>query len=159
MRAFSTLLTGSAILACMGTAYTQTIDWEKVDAALGRKAAVTGDVHRYGFPRSDLTVTVDGVTVKPAFALGSWIAFKPISGDVMVMGDLVLLEAEVSPVIAKLIVSGVEITAVHNHLLRARSVSLLRRSGRLAAASLAWLSAIASLSVPAIASSRKRATL
>ena len=69
MRAFSTLLIGSAILACMGTAYTQTIDWEKVDAALGRKAAVTGDVHRYGFPRSDLTVTVDGVTVKPAFAL------------------------------------------------------------------------------------------
>ena len=54
---------------------------------------------------------LDGVTVRPAFALGRWIAFKPMGGEAMVMGDLVLLEAEVSPVMAKLIENGIEITA------------------------------------------------
>jgi biotin operon repressor len=97
----------------------QDIDWEKVDAALGRKGAPSGDVRRYGFPRSDLTVKLDGVTIKPALALGGWVAFKPMHGEVMVMGDLVLLETEVNPVMAKLIENGIEITAVHNHLLRA----------------------------------------
>jgi biotin operon repressor len=119
MRVFSTLLIGSAILVFTGSAYGQDIDWEKIDAAFGRKAAVSGDVHRYGFPRSDLTVTLDGVTVKPALALGGWVAFKPMHSEVMVMGDLVLLETEINPVMAKLIDNGIEITAVHNHLLRA----------------------------------------
>ncbi|WP_027550772.1 DUF1259 domain-containing protein [Bradyrhizobium sp. Cp5.3] len=95
------------------------VDWQKVDEALGRKPAVSGDVHRYGFPRSDLAVTLDGVTIKPALALGGWVAFKPAHGGVMAMGDLVLLESEISPVMAKMIASGIEITAVHNHLLRA----------------------------------------
>jgi hypothetical protein len=72
----------------------QEIDWQKVDEAFGRKPAVSGDVHRYGFPRTDLTVTLDGVTIKPALALGGWVAFKPMHGGAMVMGDLVLLEAE-----------------------------------------------------------------
>jgi biotin operon repressor len=79
---------------------------------------VAGDVHRYGFPRSDLTVTLDGVTIKPALALGGWVAFKPMGNEVMAMGDLVLLETEISPVMAKMIENGVQITAVHNHLLR-----------------------------------------
>lgn len=97
----------------------QDIDWQKVDTALDRKPAVSGDVHRYGFPRTDLTVTLDGVTIKPALALGGWIAFKPMHGEAMVMGDIVLLESEINPVMAKLIEGGLEITAVHNHLLRA----------------------------------------
>ena len=101
------------------SARAQEIDWQKVDDALGRKPAVSGDVHRYGFPRTDLTVTLDGVTIKPAFALGGWIAFKPAHGGAMAMGDLVLLESEVNPVMLKLIEGGLEITAVHNHLLRA----------------------------------------
>jgi hypothetical protein len=96
----------------------QEIDWKKVDDAIGRTAAVSGDVHRYGFPRTDLTVTLDGVTIKPAFALGGWTAFKPVHGGAMVMGDLVLLETEITPVMTKLIESGLEITAVHNHVLR-----------------------------------------
>jgi biotin operon repressor len=108
-----------AILLSATAAGAQDIDWEKVDAALGRKGAVSADVHRYGFPRSDLTVKLDGVTIKPALALGGWVAFKPMHGEVMVMGDLVLLETEVNPVMAKLIENGIEITAVHNHLLRA----------------------------------------
>jgi len=100
-------------------AHAQDADWAKVDEVLGRKAAVSGDVHRYGFPRSDLAVTLDGVAIKPALALGGWVAFKPMHGGAMVMGDLVLLETEVNPVMAKMIAGGLEITAVHNHLLRA----------------------------------------
>ncbi len=106
-------------LATIGTAASaQDIDWKKVDEAAGRTAAVSGDVHRYGFPRTDLQVTLDGVTIRPAFALGGWAAFKPAHGGAMVMGDLVLLETEINPVMAKLIANGIEITAVHNHLLR-----------------------------------------
>jgi hypothetical protein len=101
------------------SAHAQEIDWQKVDDAFGRKPAVSGDVHRYGFPRTDLIVTLDGVTIKPALALGGWIAFKPMHGEAMAMGDLVLLESEINPVMLKLIEGGLEITAVHNHLLRA----------------------------------------
>jgi hypothetical protein len=54
------------------------IDWKKVDAALGKTAAVSGEVHRYGLPRTDLNVTLEGVTIKPAFALGGWAAFAPM---------------------------------------------------------------------------------
>ncbi|HEY3796587.1 MAG TPA: DUF1259 domain-containing protein [Bradyrhizobium sp.] len=100
-------------------AHAQDVDWKKVDEILGRKPAVGGDVHRYGFPRTDLTVTLDGVTIKPALALGGWVAFKPAHGGVMVMGDLVLLDSEINPVMAKMIANGLDITAVHNHLLRA----------------------------------------
>ena len=103
----------------ISSAYAQTIEWQKVDDIFGRKPAISGEVHRYGFPRSDLTVTLDGVTIKPSLALGGWIAFMPMHGEAMAMGDLVLLETEVNPVMAKLIAGGLEITAIHNHLLRA----------------------------------------
>jgi len=121
MRVLSTFLLGGALAASAAAgACAQDIDWQKVDEAIGRKpAVVAGDVHRYGFPRTDLTVTLDGVTIKPALALGGWVAFKPMHGGAMVMGDLVLLDSEVNPVMAKMIASGLEITAVHNHLLRA----------------------------------------
>jgi hypothetical protein len=105
-------------VASTTTANAQEVDWQKVDAAMGRSGAVTGDVHRYGFPRSDLQVTVDGVTIRPSLALGGWAAFKPAHGGVMVMGDLVLLDTEIAPVMSKLIENGVEISAVHNHVLR-----------------------------------------
>jgi hypothetical protein len=103
----------------VSAAHAQGVNWQHVDDVLGRKPAISGDVHRYGFPRSDLSVTLDGVTIKPALALGGWVAFKPAHGGVMVMGDLVLLEPEINPVMAKMIASGIEITGVHNHLLRA----------------------------------------
>ena len=95
------------------------IDWAKVDAALGKTASVQGEVHRYGIPRSDLQVTVDGVTIKPALALGGWLGFEPMAGGALVMGDLVLTEPEIEPVMTKLLASGIEVTALHNHLLRA----------------------------------------
>ncbi|MET4169452.1 hypothetical protein ABIB99_000526 [Bradyrhizobium sp. LA6.1] len=110
---------GACLLGSVSTAQAQNIDWQKVDETLGRKPAVSDDVHRYGFPRSDLSVTLDGVTIKPALALGGWVAFKPGHGGAMVMGDLVLLETEINPVMAKMIANGLEITAIHNHLLRA----------------------------------------
>ena len=119
MRAVQILTTYVAALAIATAADAQPIDWTKVDAALGRTAAVSGEAHRYGFPRSDLQVTVDGVAIKPALALGGWAAFQPAKDGAMVMGDLVLLETEINPVMAKLLDGGIEITAVHNHLLRA----------------------------------------
>lgn len=94
-------------------------EWARVDQALGRSGAeLPGGVHKYGFPRSDLKVSVDGVAIKPALALGSWVAFVPEGSDVMLMGDLVLTDSEISAVMQRLIESGVAITAIHNHLLR-----------------------------------------
>jgi hypothetical protein len=107
----------------------QEIDWKKVDEAIGRSAAVSGDVHRYNFPHSDLTVTLDGVTIRPALALGGWTAFKPVHGGAMVMGDLVLLDTEINPVMAKLIENGIDITAVHNHVLRANPATYYMHVG------------------------------
>jgi hypothetical protein len=118
------------MVAMIGTpVHAQNIDWKKVDEAAGRTAVVSGDVHRYGFPRSDLQVTLDGVTIKPALALGGWSAFKPAHGGAMVMGDLVLLEAEITPVMTKLIENGIEVTAVHNHLLRANPATFYLHIG------------------------------
>src|SRR3954470_14889779 len=112
-------LMASIFAASLTTAATaQDVDWQKVDDAFGRKPAVSDAVHRYGFPRTDLTVTLDGVTIKPALALGGWVAFKPMHGGAMVMGDLVLLETEINPVMTKAIANGLEITAIHNHVLR-----------------------------------------
>src|SRR5256885_2741668 len=112
------LLAICATVAIATAANAQGIDWQKVDGAIGRSGAVTGDVHRYGFPRTALQVTVDGVTIRPSLALGGWAAFKPAHGGAMVMGDLVLLDTEIAPVMSKLIENGLEITAVHNHVLR-----------------------------------------
>jgi hypothetical protein len=96
-------------------------DWTNVDQALGRSgAALAGDVHRYGFPRADLHVTIDGVTLLPAFALGGWLAFKAEGDGAMVMGDLVLTEDEIDPVMSQMLSGGVAVTALHNHLLRAQ---------------------------------------
>lgn len=109
----------AASLAALTPAMAASIDWKNIDAALGREAAVTGDVHRYGFPRNDLRVTLDGITIEPGLALGGWVAFKPEGDQAMVMGDLVLLESEINPVMSKLLEGGLSVTAVHNHLLRA----------------------------------------
>ena len=95
------------------------IDWKKVDTAIGKTATVSSEIHRYGLPRSDLKVMLEGVAIKPTLALGGWVAFAPMHGEAMVMGDLVLLETEITPVMTKLLNSGLDITAIHNHILRA----------------------------------------
>jgi hypothetical protein len=112
----ASMLGALALAAPTGAAGT---DWSKVDKAIGKKGtALPGGVYKYGLPRSDLSVAVDGIALKPAFALGSWVAFQPAGADVMVMGDLVLTDTEISPVMKRLIADGIEITAIHNHLLR-----------------------------------------
>ena len=92
--------------------------WKPVEAALGRSGKLQpGDVYKFGIPRSDLHVIVDGTPIKAPLALGSWLAFKKMADQAMVMGDLVLSEDEVEPVMLKLQQSGIEQTALHNHLL------------------------------------------
>jgi Domain of Unknown Function (DUF1259) len=109
-------VTGIALTVGAGAA---DIDWSKVDQALGKPGTnQPGGVHKYGLPRADLKITVDGVAIKPTLALGSWIGFMPMGNDAMFMGDLVLTDDEISPVMKRLIDDGIEITAVHNHLLR-----------------------------------------
>src|SRR5271169_3832303 len=95
-------------------------DWQaQVGQALGKSgAAAPGGIYRVGLPRTDLKVTLDGVELKAGFALGSWLAFVKMGDSGMAMGDLVLTMDEVSPVMKKLIEGGIEITALHNHLLR-----------------------------------------
>ena len=97
---------------------TEDSQWKAVEDALGRPGQVQPDgVLKFGMPRRDLKVSVNGVEVKPGFALGSWAAFKKSGSEAMIMGDLVLLQDEVAPVMAKLQEQGLEITALHNHLL------------------------------------------
>ena len=119
MRTRISVLAFILVLAFIAKAQAGEIDWAKVDAALGKTASVQGEVHRYGIPRSDLQVTVDGVTIKPALALGGWLGFEPMADGALVMGDLVLTETEIEPVMTKLLASGIAVTALHNHLLRA----------------------------------------
>jgi hypothetical protein len=96
-----------------------------VDQALGRPGTTQPDgVRRYSFPRSDLKVQLDGVTIRPALALGSWLAFEAMGARSMMMGDLVLTSDEVAPVMSALMKGGIRVTAVHNHLLRASPQTL-----------------------------------
>ena len=97
--------------------HAQGVTTATIDQALGRSGQKTGDVYRVSFPRTDLHVSVHGVAIKPGLALGSWAAFLGTDDNAMVMGDLVLLEGELNPVMAKLRSSSFEITAVHNHLM------------------------------------------
>ena len=94
------------------------IDWKAVEQALGRPGAMQpDDVYKFGLPRTDLTVTVAGIQLKPAFALSSWIAFKETSSGSIAMGDLVLRDDEIEPVMAKLAEGSIDVTALHHHLL------------------------------------------
>jgi len=83
-----------------------------------------GGIYRVGLGRSDLNVTLDGVQIRPPLALGSYLAFQKMSSEAMVMGDLVLLHEEVNPVMKKLVEGGIEITALHNHLLRSSPATM-----------------------------------
>jgi len=93
-------------------------DWKQLEDAMGRPGqAQPGDVIRFGMPRKDLHVVLNGVEIKAGLALGSWAAFKRHGSEAMVMGDLVLTEDEVEPVMLKLQEGGIQESALHNHLL------------------------------------------
>jgi hypothetical protein len=119
MHRIASLIAGITGIALTVGASAADIDWGKVDQALGKPGtSQPGGVHKYGLPRTDLKITLDGVAIKPTLALGSWIGFLPMGDGAMFMGDLVLTENEISPVMKRLIEDGVEITAIHNHLIR-----------------------------------------
>jgi len=119
MHRIASLIAGITAIALGAAAGAADIDWSKVDQVLGKTGTnQAGGVHKYGLPRTDLKITVDGVAIKPTLALGSWIGFLPMGNGAMFMGDLVLTENEISPVMKRLIDDGVEVTAIHNHLLR-----------------------------------------
>jgi hypothetical protein len=116
-RAYPTVLIGCLVLAVAGVTGAAGPDWKAVEQALGKPGQLqAGDVFRVGMPRTDLAVTVKGVSVKPGFALGSYAAFAQVGDQAMVMGDLVLLDQEVPAVMSGLFAGGLEVTAVHNHL-------------------------------------------
>ncbi len=117
-RAF--IVTVIVIMITSGSLQTARSDgtgWADVEQAMGRQGAVQGDVLKFSMPRGDLKVMIGGVQVSPALALGSWAAFKMTGDRAMVMGDLVLAEQEVGPVMRELEQGGIEVTALHNHLL------------------------------------------
>lgn len=92
--------------------------WKPIEDAMGRPGQIQpGDVMRFAMPRKDLHVTLGDVAIKPGLALGSWTAFTLTDHGAMVMGDLVLREDELAPVMRKLQEAGIEIAAVHNHLI------------------------------------------
>lgn len=119
------LLAASALMALPSMAASAAPDWAAIAQALGKTGTqAAGGVYRVGLPRTDLKVTLDGITLKPTLALGSWVAFMPLGdkmgGDkVMAMGDLVLTEDEIEPVMKKMEEGHIDITALHNHLFHA----------------------------------------
>ncbi len=117
MRSLPRLVVALSIFLFSLAAAGQELNTASIDQALGRSGQKSGEVYKLSFPRTDLHVVAKGVAIKPGLALGSWAAFSGTDEKAMVMGDLVLLQDEVNPVMKKLRDSGFEITAVHNHLL------------------------------------------
>lgn len=90
---------------------------QTIKSIFSQEGSTTGGVYKFTFPRLDLKVRLDGITLEPSFALTSWVAFDNLDNHSMLMGDLVLLESEVGPVMSSLLSNGIQITALHNHLL------------------------------------------
>jgi hypothetical protein len=118
MRTFAKIALAALLTSATPVAAAE-VDWSKVDAAFGKKGAMqAGDVYRATFPRTDLQVKLDGVSLKPGFASGTHIEMKATGDRAMMMGDLVLTESEINPVMKRLLDGGIQVTAIHNHLLR-----------------------------------------
>ncbi len=105
---------GAVTLARAGQ---QGLDQDGIAHAMGKKGAAAGDIYKVSFPRSDLQVKVGKVIIKPEFALTNWAGFIKSGDSAITYGDLVLLESEINPVISKLMEKGIEVAAVHNHLI------------------------------------------
>lgn len=119
-----------AALAAFAGPATAGSDWVAVGEALGKDGSVqAGGIYRVGLPRTDLRVTLDGTPIRPALALGSWLAFQDMGDHAMVMGDLVLTHDGVNPVMKVLVENGLEITALHNHLLRSQPATMYMHVG------------------------------
>jgi hypothetical protein len=119
-----------SLLSCGFATSAQAADWSAVAQALGKPGTeMAGGIYRVGLPRTDLHVQLDGIELKPTFALGSWVAFAPMGDKAMLMGDLVLTEDEVEPVMKAALDNGLEVTALHNHLFHAQPATFYMHVG------------------------------
>jgi Domain of Unknown Function (DUF1259) len=118
-RLVSGLLLGVILLATPAFAQSnlQRLNTDGIAKAMGREGDLTGEMYKVSFPRSDLAVKVNNVAIKPALSLIAWAGFIKSGSTAITYGDLVLLEDEINPVISKLEEGGVEVSALHNHLL------------------------------------------
>ena len=92
--------------------------WKLVEKEMGKTGEMRkGEIFYVSLPRNDLKVSVKGVPIRTGLALGGWVAFKQTANKVMVMGDLVLTEKEIQPVMSEFFKQGIKVTAMHNHLL------------------------------------------
>jgi hypothetical protein len=133
------LALGARVLVGAQQSGTGGLNTTAIDQALGLPGQMQGDVYRVGMPRTDLSVTVHGIAIQPGLALGSWAAFRRAGTRTVVHGDLVLTEPEVNPVISKLQEGGLQITALHNHLMEETpSLMYLHYWGEGAPGALAW---------------------
>src|SRR5204863_940041 len=107
------LATATLVIEAQQTT-TSGLNTTAIDQALGMTGQMQGDVYRVGMPRTDLSVTVHGIAIKPGLALGSWAGFRKAGTQAVVHGDLVLTDTEINPVISKLYEGGLQITALHN---------------------------------------------
>lgn len=108
---------GLALLLAAGTLPAAAAGWDAVSEALGRSGTLSGDIYKVSFPRTDLHVSVDGTPIKTGLALGGWAAFTHEGGATVVDGDFALLPEEINNVVSALQVNGIDVTALHNHLI------------------------------------------
>jgi hypothetical protein len=113
---------GCLVLAIEGAGFfafaqdNRKLDADKIATAAGSKAVTTEDgIVRIAWARTDVSVTVDGMPLKPFAGLGSWAAFSPAPHGAMVMGDTVVFEDEVTPAMDAAFAGGLEVTGLHNH--------------------------------------------
>ena len=130
MLRLSTLMMAALIVLGFVSGAEAAPDWAAVAKAMGKAGTeMPGGVYRIGLPRSDLHVQLGDIELKPTFALGSWVAFAPMGDEAMVMGDLVLTEDEIEPVMKSLLDNGIEISALHNHLFHAAPATFYMHIG------------------------------
>src|SRR6266513_1954795 len=123
---FSKLTVAAGFIAGLSaSAFAADENWARVGEALGKAGTeMPGGIYRIALPRTDLKAALDGVELKPGFALGGWVAFDRMGRESMMMGDVVLTSDEVNPVMARLVSGGIEVTALHNHLLRSQPFTM-----------------------------------